>query len=289
MIFSGQILRRDLSFNLGYWGTYATSYLAKNLDYWVVGRWLGAAALGAYYIAFVLPALVRQRITRVVESVMFPVLANVSDDRGRLQGVYLDALGFTSFVTLPSVLGVAAVAELAIPVLFGSQWMNAIRPMELLAISAAFDSLIPVGTALFLALGVPSRNALVTSVRVVVLGAVLAFVARNPSLEAVSGAVVLASIAAATTAIVLVVRRLRLPPLALVTVAARPALAATAMAAVVVVFVTEISRAGLPPIVALAASVVVGAAVYVVLARVLLGRRFFRYVRDLGRLLGRRA
>lgn len=284
--FSTQVVRRDLSFNLGFWSTYVTSYLAKNLDYWVVGRILGSAVLGVYYIAYVLPVLVRQRITRVLEGVMYPVMARVAEDRSRLEAVYLEALGFSTFITLPALLGLVGVADLVTPVFFGPQWLDAVAPMRILAVATAFDALLPVGTALFLAIGLPSRNAIITTARVIAMGAGLAILSGTRELTAVAAAVALGSVVAVGVALRLVVGRAGVSLRGLVS-AIIPAVVTSATMLALVLLAREFTPIGaLGEIAQLAATVALGVASYAVLGMVMFRRRYLAYFTDLGRLIG---
>ncbi len=68
------VLRSDLR-NLGGLGlSRVLEYLYKNVDYWAVGRSLGAGPLGAYYVAYVLPNIVRLRLSDTFRTVMLPLL-----------------------------------------------------------------------------------------------------------------------------------------------------------------------------------------------------------------------
>ena len=284
--FSMGVVRRDLSFNLGFWGTYVTSYVAKNLDYWVVGRILGAAVLGVYYIAYVLPVLVRQRITRVLQGVMYPVMARVADDRRRLEAVYVEALGFSTFITLPAVLGLIGVADLVIPVFFGPQWSEAVAPMQILAVATAFDALLPIGTALFLAIGLPSRNAMITTARVIAMGVGLLFLAGSGDLTSIAWAVTLGSVVAVLVNFRLVIRRAHVSPRALAAAIVAPAATSLAMLGAVVAtraFTVVGTLAELPQLVL---TVALGVVVYGALGLAFFRRRYRAYFADLGMLIG---
>ncbi len=284
--FSPAVVRRDLSFNLGFWSTYVTSYVAKNLDYWVVGRLLGAAVLGVYYIAYVLPVLVRQRITRVLEGVLYPVMARVADDRRRLEAVYVEALGFSTFVTLPAVLGLVAIADLVVPLFFGTQWSGAVAPMRILAVATAFDALLPVGTALFLALGLPGRNAVITTSRVVAMVVVLAVVAGSRDLTSIAWAVAAGSVTAVVVAFRLVVRRAGVSPRSFASAVLAPSVTSAAMLGVVVATRQFTFVGGLGDLPQLVVAVVVGIVAYTVLGMGLFRRRYRKYFADLATLVG---
>ena len=79
--------RKDLlSFGFGHSLAQVALVLSQQGDNMVVGRWLGPAALGIYgraYSLMVMPATV---FGKIVNRVLFPVMAHVQDERARLAG-----------------------------------------------------------------------------------------------------------------------------------------------------------------------------------------------------------
>lgn len=80
-------IRSDLRFNGGFFATSTASFVSKNVDYWAVSFTLGAAELGTYYVAFVLPNILRQRMTWLASDILFPVMARARHDHDRLIGI----------------------------------------------------------------------------------------------------------------------------------------------------------------------------------------------------------
>ncbi len=98
------------------------TYGVRNTDYVVVGHLLGAAALGAYYVAYVLPQILRLRVTWAAGAVMFPVLARSQSDPRRTQQVYDHTHLLLAWVGFPAMVGLAVLAEPVVRVFFGPQW-----------------------------------------------------------------------------------------------------------------------------------------------------------------------
>lgn len=113
-----------------------TNYLKQNLDYLLVGRILGTAALGLYEFAYRIPHMVQDRISRPLGSVAFPALSKIQDDNKKLAQGYTQVVKYVSLVSFPLLFGLAAVAHLAVPVLWGDQWLPVITPLRLLCICA---------------------------------------------------------------------------------------------------------------------------------------------------------
>lgn len=151
-------VKEDLGFNVAYLGMRGSQYLAKNVDYWYAGAALGPAALGNYYIAYVLPNLIRRRMTDAVSSPLFVTVSGFASDRERVRRAYLGAARLISLGAYPVLVGMALVAGELMRVAFGRQWEDAIEPMAILAVAAALNVIGPVGSAILNAIGKPSRN-----------------------------------------------------------------------------------------------------------------------------------
>ncbi|MBK7938797.1 MAG: oligosaccharide flippase family protein [Lewinellaceae bacterium] len=66
-------------------------FLANHLDKLIVGKWLGAASLGYYNLAFTFLMLPTARLGYVVARVSFPVFARVRHDAALLQDYFQKA------------------------------------------------------------------------------------------------------------------------------------------------------------------------------------------------------
>ena len=115
------------------------TYGVRNADYLVVGHLLGAPALGAYYVAYVLPQIVRLRVTWAAGSVMFPVLARSRSDPKRTQQVYDHTLLLLTWFGFPAMVGLAVLAEPIVQVFFGPRWDAAVAPLRWLAFATLVE------------------------------------------------------------------------------------------------------------------------------------------------------
>jgi len=130
--------RELLSFGFGHSLAQLGLVLSQQSDNLVVGRWLGAAALGIYgraYRLMVLPATV---FGKIVNRVLFPVMAQVQNERERLAGGYERALAIVALVSLPVSTVMWIVAPEFIPVLLGPHWTAVVLPFRLFSISLFF-------------------------------------------------------------------------------------------------------------------------------------------------------
>jgi len=109
--------------------------LANQADYLVVGRWLGAVALGLYSRAYQLMAVPTMLLGDVLDKVLFPTMARVQHDVQRLASVYLQGLALVALVALPAGVVAAVLAPELVEVASGRGWEGAIMPFQVLAMA----------------------------------------------------------------------------------------------------------------------------------------------------------
>ncbi|MGM5483022.1 MAG: lipopolysaccharide biosynthesis protein [Nanobdellota archaeon] len=135
-LFNRESFRYLFRYGINGLGFSITNYLKQNLDYLLVARLLGTQSLGLYEFAYRIPHLVLDRISRPVGAVVFPTLSMVQDDNSRLAQGYVKSVTYVCLVAFPLLFGLAAVADVAVPVLWGDQWLPIITPLRLLCLCA---------------------------------------------------------------------------------------------------------------------------------------------------------
>lgn len=100
----------------------------------VVGRLLGASVLGSYRIAMTLASAPAEKVSTLLMRAATPLFANVKDEHARVRRYYLILTEILSLTLMPLMAGLAIVAPLAIPVLFGAKWTAAIAPVRWLSL-----------------------------------------------------------------------------------------------------------------------------------------------------------
>ena len=121
-------------------------YVYSNADFAVVGALLGTVPLGVYSFAFNLISMPVQKLSATVNQVAFATFCRLQDDRPRLRSWYLRLTVLLSVVSVPSLTGLALVADDAIPLLLGEKWRGAVLSFQLLS---------PVGAMMVVAATVP--------------------------------------------------------------------------------------------------------------------------------------
>jgi O-antigen/teichoic acid export membrane protein len=132
--FSFHTLQELLPFGLNRLGHRTSSYISANIDFLVVGSFVGAEVLGYYTLAYNLANVPSTKINSVISRVIFPVFSKVQDDNLRLKRGYLRMHELSALVNFPFLLGMVIVAPIAIPTILGSTWSPAVPFLQILSV-----------------------------------------------------------------------------------------------------------------------------------------------------------
>lgn len=127
--------------------------VSSNVDYIMVGRYLGTGILGVYTLAWQVMIAPLTKINTILMQVAFPVFAKKQDDNNTLTRGYEELSKIISLVTVPAVLVAAAAAPAFVPVIFGSKWNDAVPLMQILSFFTVARSFSDPSMSLLLAKG----------------------------------------------------------------------------------------------------------------------------------------
>ncbi len=139
--FDVRVANTLISFGSNFLTITAMGGMLMTLDYLFVGRYLGAAALGVYTLAFRVPELGIKELYSNLTKVMFPVFTKARDDADVLYKAFLMTTRYITIVTMPLGLGLALVADPFVLVVFGEKWLATIPVMQAIALYATILSL----------------------------------------------------------------------------------------------------------------------------------------------------
>lgn len=148
--------RRQL-FGFGKWliiGSTVNFFSQKSADF-AIGKFAGAHALGVFGISYDLSTMISSQLTAPINRAVFPGYAKKSHDLALLRNSYLDVMGVMASLATPAAFGLAAVAPLAVPLVLGEQWMEAVPVVATLAFYGLLSSLKANGHYVYMALGRP--------------------------------------------------------------------------------------------------------------------------------------
>lgn len=134
VIFHFNEVKSVSSFSLNLTGfTIFNYYFARNADNLLIGYFIGAEALGYYNLAYRLMLFPLLNVTYVINRVVLPVYSQIQDDNTRFRNVFLKITGAVAFITFPMMIGMIALREPVINVIFGTKWSPVILLILILA------------------------------------------------------------------------------------------------------------------------------------------------------------
>ena len=121
------------NYSLNLTGFNIFNYFARNADNLLVGRYLGAQALGYYNLAYVIMMYPLQNVSHIIGRVMFPFYSQIQNDNASFRSIYLKMAAAIATVTFPMMLGLMVVAKPLILTVFGVQWSPMILVLLILS------------------------------------------------------------------------------------------------------------------------------------------------------------
>jgi O-antigen/teichoic acid export membrane protein len=142
-------LRGYMKFGLYQMGERTLNELTANIDYLLIGRFLGSVALGLYSVAYQLVVFPFQRINPVLTRVAFPVFSLRQDDDEAVSKGFCQLSEMLVFLVFPLLVGLLVTAPVMVPVLFGRKWVGAVPIVQVLSLMAMVKTLAnPMGAVL---------------------------------------------------------------------------------------------------------------------------------------------
>lgn len=209
LLFDRRLLREDLRFLTGLSFSQILVYAIRNCDYWMVSRSLGAASLGAYYVAYVLPNILRQRVSWAVQAVLYVHMAQADKDAGRREALWRQVWRLQAGLGIPALCGISILADPLVTVLFGAKWHEAVAPLRILSLVALIDLHMVVVSTTATALGMVGLSVRVLTARLIgCAGGVALALAIRPSVSSAAVGVAIGAVTALIAQERLVSRRL---------------------------------------------------------------------------------
>jgi PST family polysaccharide transporter len=123
-------------FSLNILGVDLLNKLRANLDYLLVGGFLGLKALGIYYFAFNAGLGISLNVIQSLTWSLFPHLCDSRGDFKELKIRYFSSLRAIAVVIVPLVLLQSSLAPFYVPLVFGQKWIDAIPILMVICLSA---------------------------------------------------------------------------------------------------------------------------------------------------------
>ncbi len=189
-------LRDLLAFNASTWGSWGLGYLSSQLPRFVLATSLGAQAVGFY-------ALAQRLFDQVKNIVMIPAyqvvqagVARAQHDADAARLLTEGTLRVTGVVACPLFLGIAALAPVLVPAVFGEAWNDAVPVVQIIMLLGVLASMSVVQAAVIRGMGKPHWEILY-ELAVLAATAIFLVLSLPWGLNAAAAAVVLGSLVTA--------------------------------------------------------------------------------------------
>jgi O-antigen/teichoic acid export membrane protein len=99
------------------------NFTLSNIDFFLIGKFLGAYALGLYTLAFRIMKAPFNKIAAVINGVLFPAYSVIQDDVVRFNKNYLRSTTAISCIIVPILIFISFNSKEIILLLFGEKWI----------------------------------------------------------------------------------------------------------------------------------------------------------------------
>lgn len=150
---------------------------SRSSDFYL-GRIRGPAEVGIFRLGEEIGYLPGSEFVAPLNRALLPGISRMADGGRGLGALVTSATGVIGLVLVPACMGLAAIADAAVPVLLGWQWLAAIPIVQIMAVNALFLALWANQHTALLAAGAPRLTAYFALVRLAVF--VPSFIALTP-------------------------------------------------------------------------------------------------------------
>jgi O-antigen/teichoic acid export membrane protein len=150
--FDASKARALLAFGLPLAGSSFVVFLVGNVDNFIVGRLLGATALGFYVLAWNLSSWPVTMFSMPVRAVAPAMFSRLQHDKAAMRKGFQSVVGMLTSVTLPVCLLMAGSSVPLVEFVYGSQWIPAAQALPWLALLAALRILFELSYDFFVVL-----------------------------------------------------------------------------------------------------------------------------------------
>jgi len=133
-------------------------YFYSKSDRFIIGKLLNADILGVYSVAMQLASLPLDKVGAIINQVALPAYARIQDDRDKVARYTLKAHNMVCMVAFPVFAGISCTAPVFIPLLLGEKWLDAVLPLQVIALLGPFRVLNNIMMRALAGIGLPRVN-----------------------------------------------------------------------------------------------------------------------------------
>jgi O-antigen/teichoic acid export membrane protein len=170
-------------------GIELVGYLNSQADRLLIGLYLSTEALGYYYMAMNIIAILIELFSSVFSNVSLAAFSRLQSDPSRLRTWFYKLTRVTATAAIP-IFGLTAVlAPLAIPIVLGAQWTLAVPILQVLTLLGALNAILYFDRSVLIATG-HARSAFYLTLGQTVFGVALVLIGVQWGVMGVAAAVV---------------------------------------------------------------------------------------------------
>lgn len=148
-------MKELIAFGASVFGSNLLDFAGRRLDVFLIGYVLGTERLGVYTVAKRLITIMVELIGGTVDNVFWPIFSRIQENVAQVVDTFYEATRYIALAALPVFVGLSALSDELIPVLFGAQWADTAKLMQVLAIVGLIQSIVRFHEALLVGLGRP--------------------------------------------------------------------------------------------------------------------------------------
>lgn len=137
--FEFSLSRAKILFDYG-WKMFVSAVLCSlygDIRSLVIGKQFSSDDLAYYNRGQQFPQVISHTMDSAIQSVMFPTMASVQDEKGKLEKLLRSAVTMGAFVIMPTMFGLAAVSEPVVKLLLTDKWLPCVPYMQWLCVANA--------------------------------------------------------------------------------------------------------------------------------------------------------
>lgn len=146
-------IRPFFGFSARITGASLIGFVNRQTDNLLIGRYLGAEALGLYSRAYQVMQLPQQILTKGVSVTAYPAMSRVVKDREWLRLMYLKLFGSINLLAIPMMVLLAVLADSFFTVLLGAEWAVIAPTFVALAVVGSVQTTVAVASDALKVLG----------------------------------------------------------------------------------------------------------------------------------------
>jgi len=196
----------------------------------LIARIISPAATGYMAVSREISDFATSELVSNVNRAAYPGYSKISHDLKQLRELYSGVMSNILFWAFPAGIGLSSVASLLVPVVLGDQWTDTIPLIQCLAIASMIFSLNSNTSYIFLAVGKPRTNVIMSLIRVSLFIPLLLYLLSTQGILGGAYAILIASFITMLLYNYVVMTELKIKLKAVVSIYFRPLLSSWLMA-----------------------------------------------------------